>query len=340
MQDDRQRGRHRPPGPPHRADRAQRGGAPPPPHRNPATIAKAPRLEEEEVEPYTVEEVQRLLDGGQQAPEPGPLGHRPGARPASGRGPRSPVDGRRLRAAGRDRVHRGRLRPRYEHGCGNRCGRKPGFCPQKVNIRRETKDAKSRAGQRPIGVPERAGEAPAPAQARSRTASGALAGDLWTEKGYVFTSPTGEPLNPNTDYHGWKDLLKAAGVRDGRLHDARHTAATVLLILGVSDAVVDRDHGLGARQVRPDAPPLPAPDRPVLTDRRQDRPALAAARGAARRLSAARSTSKAVGPDASAFGPAWAGLPSDPASLAFAALLFCPSQSAYRPASLVRDDGT
>ncbi|MDT0318023.1 hypothetical protein RNC47_06680 [Streptomyces sp. DSM 44918] len=29
--------------------------------QNPATIAKAPRLEEEEVEPYTVEEVQRLL---------------------------------------------------------------------------------------------------------------------------------------------------------------------------------------------------------------------------------------------------------------------------------------
>jgi integrase len=66
-----------------------------------------------------------------------------------------------------------------------------------------------------------------------------LARDLWTEKGYVFTSPTGEPLNPNTDYHRWKDLLKAAGVRDGRLHDARHTAATVLLILGVRDAVVD-----------------------------------------------------------------------------------------------------
>lgn len=66
-----------------------------------------------------------------------------------------------------------------------------------------------------------------------------LAGDLWTEKGYVFASPTGEPLNPNTDHHEWKDLLKAAGLRAGRLHDARHTAATVLLILGVPDTVVD-----------------------------------------------------------------------------------------------------
>lgn len=42
----------------------------------------------------------------------------------------------------------------------------------------------------------------------------ARARDLWVEKGYVFTSPTGEPLNPNTDYHKWKELLKAADVRD------------------------------------------------------------------------------------------------------------------------------
>ncbi|MFJ4874415.1 tyrosine-type recombinase/integrase [Streptomyces sp. NPDC088745] len=70
-----------------------------------------------------------------------------------------------------------------------------------------------------------------------------LARDLWEEKGYVFTSPIGEPLNPNTDFHRWKDLLKAAGVRDGRLHDARHTAATTLLILGVPDTVVDRIMG-------------------------------------------------------------------------------------------------
>jgi integrase len=31
----------------------------------------------------------------------------------------------------------------------------------------------------------------------------------------------------------------AAGVRAGRLHDARHTAGTVLLLLGVSERIVD-----------------------------------------------------------------------------------------------------
>lgn len=33
-------------------------------------------------------------------------------------------------------------------------------------------------------------------------------------------------------------LLKLAGLRDGRLHDARHRAATLLLILGVAERAV------------------------------------------------------------------------------------------------------
>lgn|GEM_PF-1905440 len=49
----------------------------------------------------------------------------------------------------------------------------------------------------------------------------------------MFASPTGQPLNPNTDYHEWKRLLREAGLREARLHDARHTAATVLLLLDV-----------------------------------------------------------------------------------------------------------
>jgi integrase len=64
------------------------------------------------------------------------------------------------------------------------------------------------------------------------------AGEEWREQGYVFASPGGDPLMPSTDYDAWKRLLSDAGVRDGRLHDARHTAATVLLILGVPERVV------------------------------------------------------------------------------------------------------
>ena len=53
-----------------------------------------------------------------------------------------------------------------------------------------------------------------------------------------ITSLVGAPLNPNSDYHRWKALLRCAGVRSGRLHDARHTAATVLLILGAPERTV------------------------------------------------------------------------------------------------------
>ncbi len=53
-----------------------------------------------------------------------------------------------------------------------------------------------------------------------------------------MTTPRGEPVNPNTDHGYWKRLLADAGLRDGRLHDARHTAATVLLILGVPQRAV------------------------------------------------------------------------------------------------------
>ncbi len=52
---------------------------------------------------------------------------------------------------------------------------------------------------------------------------------------WVFASPTGQPIHYRTDAKHWKDLLREAGVRDVRLHDARHTAATVLLLLGVPE---------------------------------------------------------------------------------------------------------
>jgi DNA invertase Pin-like site-specific DNA recombinase len=52
---------------------------------------------------------------------------------------------------------------------------------------------------------------------------------------WLFATETGASINPRTDWSHWKQLLEDAGVRDGRLHDARHTAATVLLLLGVNE---------------------------------------------------------------------------------------------------------
>jgi integrase len=53
----------------------------------------------------------------------------------------------------------------------------------------------------------------------------------------MFAQPNGRPIDPRQDMREWKDLMAEAGVRDARLHDARHTAATVLLLLGVPERV-------------------------------------------------------------------------------------------------------
>jgi integrase len=95
-------------------------------------------------------------------------------------------------------------------------------------------DVKSRAGRRGIALPK-----PLYAllvehrdtQAHERE----QAGTVWEEDGWMFTQPNGRPIDPRRDLAEWKDLLTEAGVREARLHDARHTAATVLLLLGVPE---------------------------------------------------------------------------------------------------------
>jgi integrase len=54
----------------------------------------------------------------------------------------------------------------------------------------------------------------------------------------VFAQHNGRPIEPRVDYGRWKRLLKKAGVRDVRLHDAQHTAASLLLLQGVSPRMV------------------------------------------------------------------------------------------------------
>ena len=64
------------------------------------------------------------------------------------------------------------------------------------------------------------------------------AGAEWDEHGLVFCQPTGRPIDPRADWKRWKALLAHAGLRDARLHDARHTAATLLLVQGVNARTV------------------------------------------------------------------------------------------------------
>jgi site-specific recombinase XerD len=64
------------------------------------------------------------------------------------------------------------------------------------------------------------------------------AGSAWHDGDFVWCQPDGRPIGNHADWAEWKTLLKAAGIREVRVHDARHTAATLLLAQGVDQRVV------------------------------------------------------------------------------------------------------
>ncbi|EMF50602.1 site-specific integrase [Streptomyces bottropensis] len=205
--------------------------------KNPVQLAKAPKTGEYEVEPYTVQEVQRLLKAADQ--------HRNSARwaVALALGLRQgEVLGLRWEDVDLDSgfliVRRSRHRPQYAHGCMAPCGRKTaGYCPERRRTNPELSTTKSRAGRRAVGLPEQLVDllrAHFKAQEEERT----TAGKRWEENRLVFPDEHGRSPSHRRDWAEWKALLAEAKVRDGRLHDARHTAATVLLILGVPERAV------------------------------------------------------------------------------------------------------
>ncbi|WP_412160861.1 tyrosine-type recombinase/integrase [Curtobacterium flaccumfaciens] len=48
----------------------------------------------------------------------------------------------------------------------------------------------------------------------------------------------GSPIDPRDDNRAWHTMLRRAGVRDARLHDARHAAVDLLYAADVSEAVI------------------------------------------------------------------------------------------------------
>jgi integrase len=115
--------------------------------------------------------------------------------------------------------------------CLPSCTKHAMHCPQRIGGVLDV-DVKSRAGRRGIRLPDQL-FALLMEHERVQAQERELASDLWFESDFMFTQPNGKPLDPRSDHNEWKSLLTEAEVRDARLHDARHTAATVLLLLGV-----------------------------------------------------------------------------------------------------------
>lgn len=208
---------------------------------NPASVARPPRIPEEEIVPFTKEEAARVLAAAQKT--------RNGARFVIAltlglrKGEALGLQWRDLNTEARTlTIRRSLQRVNWEHGCpaDDPCGRRyAGHCPQKHGGGAVAAEVKSAAGNRTVGLPSpliRVLEKHRTAQRKERE----HAGNLWQEGGWMFTNLRGGPVHPRVDHDAWKALLKAAKVRDARLHDARHTAATMLLLLGVpTRAVMD-----------------------------------------------------------------------------------------------------
>lgn len=64
------------------------------------------------------------------------------------------------------------------------------------------------------------------------------AGDKWQERGLVFARSNGAPLHQKFTGTVHKAILKAAGLPTCRIHDLRHSAASLLLAQGVPLKVV------------------------------------------------------------------------------------------------------
>jgi integrase len=65
-----------------------------------------------------------------------------------------------------------------------------------------------------------------------------LCGPAWADSGLVFTTAVGSPLDPNNVYDDFRDACRRAEVPVIRLHDGRHTAATLALQGGAHPKLV------------------------------------------------------------------------------------------------------
>ena len=235
--------------------------------RNPVALAKPPKVEDLEVEPFEAEDLSRILDVALAKPN----GVRFVMALALGlrQGEALGLKWSRLHEPSKTlEIMQGLQRRTWQHGCANphACGaryHKTSPCPK--DCKRHTRrcpppcasdcegharwcpqrragglvevDVKSRAGRRGIALPEQLFDLIIEHR-DAQSAAREHAGTEWHGGEWMFAQPNGKPLDPRRDYADWKALLREAGVREARLHDARHTAATTLLLLGIPERAV------------------------------------------------------------------------------------------------------
>lgn len=227
-------------------DAFQRGLIP----TNPAAKIDSPQAADFEASPLTVEEARTLIAAAETQIEEG------GARWLLGLslGPRQGEvlgmgwDQIDLKA-GTIQYTRELIRLPWEHGCVDRhqkptCMRRAASCPTRHGGGLHIGKPKSEAGKRSNALPDpliKALRAHKATQDRYAKEDGGA--PIWTsqngvEVNLVFRQRNGRPIDGPRDHRKWLDFLEECKIPRVRVHDARHTAATILLLMGVDGRVV------------------------------------------------------------------------------------------------------
>ncbi len=90
---------------------------------------------------------------------------------------------------------------------------------------------KTRRSERSIPLPDELKKVLLDHRARQEVER-AAAGPQWKESGLVFTTMIGTPIEPNEFSRYFRVLAAKAGLSNVRLHDLRHTCASMLLAKG------------------------------------------------------------------------------------------------------------
>jgi integrase len=80
-------------------------------------------------------------------------------------------------------------------------------------------------------------------QREKQEALSTMMGKRLEDSDLIFSQPDGRPLLPDSVTHAWVKLVRKIGLNGVRLHDARHTHASLLLKQGVHPKVVQERLG-------------------------------------------------------------------------------------------------
>lgn len=185
--------------------------------RNVASLVRAPKLEDTEVEPWTAEDASAFLESSRESQfaEIYTLALTLGLRRGELLGLRwVDINAERTELRVRQTAHRAGV------GQGMSIG-----------------PTKTKRSRRTLPLPERAADA---LKRRHAIQDGdrRAAGPAWEDTGLVFTTKIGTPIEPSNLRRTFDKDIAAAGVRRIRFHDLRHTCASLLLSQGVQMRVV------------------------------------------------------------------------------------------------------